>query len=110
MSDCGSCRVNAFVPATHGRKLHSRIRALEARVKKLQAELEHADWAWKQETDKAEKAEAELAVALKPTVGLCGNEDCFQWFYLVLELGMGCPYCGSADFQRAAGRESGRSG
>ena len=54
--------------------------------------------------------EAELAAALKPTVGLCGNEDCFQWFYLVLELGMGCPYCGSTDFQRAAGRESGRSG
>ena len=33
MSDCGACRVNAFVPATHGRKLHARIRALEARVK-----------------------------------------------------------------------------
>ena len=80
MSDCGSCRVNAFVPATHGRKLHSRIRALEA-------ELKYAEWAWKQETDKAEKAEAALAAHH----GFSANRS--GW----------CPVC-----ERAARRESGR--
>jgi len=39
MSVCGSCRVNAFVPATHGRKLHARIRALEVRVNERDVQM-----------------------------------------------------------------------
>lgn len=39
MSVCGSCQVNAFVPATHGRKLHARIRALEVRVNERDVQM-----------------------------------------------------------------------
>jgi len=78
MSDCGSCKINAFVPATHGRKLHTRIRALEsekaalkARVRELEDEYAAGRLFLAQQRDeefeRAEKAEAALAAQKNAT-------------------------------------------